>query len=527
MRLFVQAARRRPTAVGAEEALILLKDDWNDFSFKTIATLYLSRGDAMEEIGAVRVLKDGQRIGPSPLPDGEVENGRLPPDYGSSGVTLDYYDRLAALGERIACDVLARMNDVAFDASSLARLAGQEGYAKSLNRDRSKPESFYGQAREVIGLGGLPPDAAGFSFSYRSDPSSPPVSFDFKPPAAARRSGLESGPSSRILVLIGANGVGKTQLLARLARLAYAPPSERGEVARDGILDGPAFPSVVAVSYSAFDEFEPPRLAGDDLREIARLLRSHSGRYVYCGMRDLAGKFEDPSGPARLVTQDALAAVFADALVRVRELGRFGLLCGALRPVFGETSLRRSIGTAPVAPEAWEGFVNERLEEPRGFFRALSSGHKIVLLMLTQVSAGLGRRGLALIDEPETHLHPPLLAAAMTGLRVVLESLTAYAVVATHSPVVAQETAARQVLVMEADGGPARFRPPQIETFGENVGTLTREVFGLHTDATDFRPVLDRMFDALGSVEAVERLLGGELPGPALAHVMARAAGRG
>jgi predicted ATP-binding protein involved in virulence len=133
----------------------------------------------------------------------------------------------------------------------------------------------------------------------------------------------------------------------------------------------------------------------------------------------------------------------------------------------------------------------------------------------------LNRRGLALIDEPETHLHPPLLAALMAGVRRLLDDLQAYAIVATHSPVVAQENLASQVKIISGGREGVFVRDVPIQTFGENVGTLTREIFGLHTKATDYRAVLEQMANDLGSAEAIERRLGQPLSSQALAHVLA------
>ncbi|MBW6100166.1 ATP-binding protein [Escherichia coli] len=54
------------------------------------------------------------------------------------------------------------------------------------------------------------------------------------------------------------------------------------------------------------------------------------------------------------------------------------------------------------------------------------------------------KRCLVLFDEPETHLHPPLLAVLMSALRIVLNEVDAFAIVATHSPVVVQETLSKK-----------------------------------------------------------------------------------
>lgn len=64
-------------------------------------------------------------------------------------------------------------------------------------------------------------------------------------------------------------------------------------------------------------------------------------------------------------------------------------------------------------------------------------------------------------------------------------------------------------------------RSPDIETFGENTGTLTREIFGLYTGATDFRRVLDGLIQNFKSLEDIEGYLGTELSPPAVAHVLA------
>lgn len=44
---------------------------------------------------------------------------------------------------------------------------------------------------------------------------------------------------------------------------------------------------------------------------------------------------------------------------------------------------------------------------------------------------------------------------------------------------------------------------PQIETFGENVGSLTREVFGLEVTQSGFHALLQRAVADGGSYEAI------------------------
>ncbi len=94
------------------------------------------------------------------------------------------------------------------------------------------------------------------------------------------------------------------------------------------------------------------------------------------------------------------------------------------------------------------------------------------------------------MDEPEGHLHPPLLAAFVRALSDLLINRNGVAIVATHSPVVLQEVPRSCVWKLNRAGREARADRPDIETFGENVGVLTREVFGLEVTQTGFHKLI-------------------------------------
>jgi len=129
-------------------------------------------------------------------------------------------------------------------------------------------------------------------------------------------------------------------------------------------------------------------------------------------------------------------------------------------------------------------------EEARLIFNELSSGHKIVLLILTRLVETVEEATLVLIDEPESHLHPPLLSAFMSALSELLEDRNGVAIIATHSPVVVQEVPSTCVWKLVGSGGELRPEQPNLETYGENVGTLTQEIFGLEVTASGFHRAL-------------------------------------
>ena len=112
-------------------------------------------------------------------------------------------------------------------------------------------------------------------------------------------------------------------------------------------------------------------------------------------------------------------------------------------------------------------------------FKRLSSGHTAVLVMVTRLIDLLSERTIVLLDEPETHLHPPLLSNLVKVISRTLKKRNSLAIVSTHSPVMLQEVPKSNVYILERDQNITRVSKPSIETFGENVGRLTVEVFKL------------------------------------------------
>jgi hypothetical protein len=76
--------------------------------------------------------------------------------------------------------------------------------------------------------------------------------------------------------------------------------------------------------------------------------------------------------------------------------------------------------------------------------------------------------------------------------------------------VVLQETPRTFVQVIRRNGPKTHVVAPQIETFGENVGTLTHEIFNLDSSKNDFHDVLSTLAMEKSLAE-IEVLFGGPL----------------
>jgi len=136
-------------------------------------------------------------------------------------------------------------------------------------------------------------------------------------------------------------------------------------------------------------------------------------------------------------------------------------------------------------------------------FHSLSSGHKIILLTITKLIEKMEERTLVLIDEPEAHLHPPLLSALIRVLSDLLIERNGVAIIATHSPVVLQEVPGKCVWILRRSGNTSKAERPENQTFGENVGELTREVFSLEVTATGFHTLLESAVKDFDTYEEV------------------------
>nr|WP_267874438.1 AAA family ATPase [Pseudomonas quercus] len=146
---------------------------------------------------------------------------------------------------------------------------------------------------------------------------------------------------------------------------------------------------------------------------------------------------------------------------------------------------------------------DEALVKAGLLFGRMSSGHSIVLLTTTKLVDTVEEKTLVLMDEPESHLHPPLLSAFTRAVSDLLQNRNGVAIIATHSPVVVQEVPRLCVWKLTRNRTEGRSDRPERETFGENAGILTREIFGLEVSKSGYHAVLQAAVDKGGTFESI------------------------
>lgn len=509
-------ARTHPVSTGGAR-FVLQQDNWNDFGFRTLYQLYDTHDVQPSLIGNVKILKLGQKdYDPVQISVGQVSD--LGPDFCSLGQGLDYYERLASLPLDVRNDLLAALRDIVRHPEHSAPFESEQGWNTSLFRGIGDKTDFLSVARALLEKNYSSIATDGIGFSFHPAGWSAPVAFDFNGPVIGPlvlRSPFTAARSapplpSRLTALIGRNGSGKSTLLARLARVAFASGDERqlDQVLALGQIDPPGlgFSRIVAISYSAFDGFELPGLTKSERRQIASDVSTGTGRYIFCGLRDIVAELTESTqhdqelkdaertDQTQLKTLGALADEFVRTLDHLRAVNDMDVLEDVVAPILADPSFGLTAADLQVLLS----------ENPRDAFLSWSTGHKIVMHVAAAMTAHVQPRSLVLFDEPETHLHPPLLAAFMHTFRSLLKRRSAFAIVATHSPVVLQETLARHVHVIRREGALTEASPVDMETFGENVGAITHSVFDLTSEVTDFHRILDGLIARGLSLEQME-----------------------
>ena len=181
-----------------------------------------------------------------------------------------------------------------------------------------------------------------------------------------------------------------------------------------------------AISFNAFDKFELPK------PQPGAILS-----YTYCGIRTIDGN---------LCTENDLIQSIQESVDRMDSEQR-KTLSVAIKNVLG-VDLGYDMNDANA-----------------NYYNRLSAGQRIALNILTHLMSNLHEKTLVLIDEPETHLHPSLMTSLISEISRLLRIFKSYAVIATHSPIIAQQVSSSSIRVMARVGDSVEVTIPDIECF--------------------------------------------------------------
>ncbi|WP_139388638.1 AAA family ATPase [Aeromonas hydrophila] len=465
--------------------ILLEEDNWNDYSYKTQYFMYIydMKGIIIFE-GSIKIAVDDQTKNNSSNCKNEYsyhdlipkEFERLDSGFYSVGANEYYYEKLSELDQNIRESILISLNDIAYDRSLFNKIKSLnlEVFHASLMREFNEIDFTHRISR--IARGGVILTNFDFDFDYQlNENDTKIVNFQIRP---------NTLPPTNMHVLIGSNGVGKSYFLNKIISEYFLDRKKQTSISH--------LLKLVVLSFSPFDRL----FCGINHTVL------NKRQYDYIGLRDDSSEFNMQNYKTGKDIEDefnrSLVSCFLSTTLKARWLRMISIL--EIDGYFKDRNLS-SIIEDIVETDIYLGRLDQEHVTMKRF-RELSSGHKMVLFSLTRLIEVTIEKSLIIYDEPETYLHPPLLSAYARAISWLLTDRNAVAIIATHSPILLQEVPKKCAWVIQRQGDEFNILKPNIETFGESVSVLTREVFQLEMKKSGYFTIIeDIVFDVVKSID--------------------------
>jgi energy-coupling factor transporter ATP-binding protein EcfA2 len=478
-------ARAAKTPLPEDHILIVPTDDnWNDFGFRTRVTISANvNGATWQEVAFIGFLTntDEEPADIAAITQRFDSNSELTIAVRESARFFTmlpsmqaYRDVVYALGAAGAVRVLRALRDLVVlkefrsKANWLDLATRSQVFLKSFMRTS---ESFFAYYNAGTILRGLDKEVSrrlskslGISFRLPGLESDHNLVFRFDQNDALPK---------RIAVVIGKNGVGKSQTLGRIVSAALKGSSALIDVDTS---DRPLINRVMAFAPTneAKSVFPTDRQRRPQIwykRFSLNRDRSSLGDGV-------AGTIVQVARSRESIRDTTRWEIFLQAITAIQRWEEIELptTAGHFIPLRtldsrGERDSLQSFG-----------FVDQRKEPVRvidGVGYPLSSGEISFLRFAAQASLHIENGSLLLLDEPETHLHPNFISQLVLLLDNLLFATGSAAIVATHSAYFVREVFPSQVTVLGIDQeGFVAAERPRLQTFGADVGAISYFVFG-------------------------------------------------
>jgi ABC-type cobalamin/Fe3+-siderophores transport system ATPase subunit len=308
----------------------------------------------------------------------------------------------------------------------------------------------------------------------------------------------------RVHCLIGVNGTGKTNLLARLAVEAASVSNYAQE--------GP--PTILLSDQGVVERFEDSTLSTPEGFRFNRVVSYYSdpssslprfsklGCFEYHAFNTTSKKESSEFHQNLSYLLVTLLRLTDDAFAREKSRIFNEVLSGFMPmhllaiPVTADCP--SSYCVKDITGNSWS-FVNQIVGEQRSldilgtidttrepsFLTThssrvidMSSGQRSMFHFALHFLNMAGDGTLLIIDEPETYLHPNLVSDYMMLLYNILERTSSIAIIATHSAYVVREVPTHCVHILERKGKKAIISRPYLQTLGANVAEISLAVFG-------------------------------------------------
>jgi ABC-type Mn2+/Zn2+ transport system ATPase subunit len=570
------AKKRRKYLDAKGDVLLLLYDKWDDYNYKTSFPTTCKIDDSLVELGAIRILVEDEKVTFAYF-DSLLENGwdgvfpPPPKPFISTPNSLAFYEQIAGIEGLVTAIELARnLRDASLltridEDKDALRLIGTRGFENSLQREQGSIKAYL-DGWKLFSNQSISVENQIFRFRT-SDGQLSELELRFTSGSILPHD---------INVLIGPNGVGKSQLLLQIVTDWLAAAEDRDQTV--GFKARPNINQLVVVSYSPFELFP--------LSDAPQPSRKDEDVYRYFGLRgkrgqlSATGKSDEVVLSRNIPKTDAARSLLSclagdQKFVAIKEWSNrlrtmeqvlktsidFDVATVFVDPGIDETEFYVD-SVEDEEPVVYTAILNEGQENeervryvPITAFHAphlklaalrkhtkyangieflkdgkkvfLSSGQRLFSYIVVNLLGTIRRNSLLLIDEPELFLHPTLEIAFVRMLKTILQNFGSKALIATHSVVTVREAPRDCIHVLErTDEGLVIKRPP-FETFGGDVQRISSYVFGDKSVSKPFEQWLESQLKALnGSAAALIERLGADINEELLIQIHAMGEGK-
>lgn len=526
---FAQTEKLGRAAELARPAILIVPDhdDWNDFGYRLYADMHVLLSDR-EDVRSIRLMFEDEENTASYLDSLFVQAGPVVPATNIpkricslQRKTESYRDLIAMVGFARAVAALRVLGDAVLltlegdDPAKLALISSERFHA-AMVRNAEEYRAFRRGGQHLRPSPVVEVEDAATSFELQPPlPGGDLLSslpFDFEPDQLF---------DDRVGVLIGRNGIGKTQsLLALINGLTTSNAAALPDGALNPVPQVRRVLMFSSVPSDPYPKLIPPWLGIDYEYHPVAIDTFPLGRpfilsLVDC-MRDdgaLFGSGDEGRDRHKLLRKT------------LQELGMWdGLHVPLTSPPEGANDKFRNtvqLDGVPYYPLNGVGgeyrtvtFLNRiDLTKPAvvlgtsGKPRHLSSGEIAMLQFAAQAIASIERGSLLLFDEPETHLHPNYVSEFMDLLQELLKRTQSIAIIATHSAYVVREVPRRRVLILRQTDEGIEVVHPRLQTFGANVDAVSQFVFGDTLISHRYQRVLKHWANTQGRALGLEGVI--------------------
>ena len=461
-------------------------NDWDDYGTQLRANLHVWTGSVFVSLPAlIGFFGTDAKVRNGRIRLKEVVNSASRPisakgyNYFLILPSMEHYRELVgSVGPRVSKSALLEARDLAAwyhykpNALWLREAMRDDSFSISFMRDSEVHYALYNAGYIIRGLDQelTARPASSWQLTYSVAGSDNPHSFrlafdhsDFLP--------------RRISVIIGKNGVGKSQALHAIAKsllsaanaLVDSETGQRPQVSRliafspsgEGSSSFPKESERHATWYRRYSLNRATHQARDrrPSEVILRLVRSSTSiaRVSRLDLFRSAMQALNEHEQLALPVTSGAAVLFSDlsASTSINNLRRIARIDSSAAPV---------------------RFID-------GDSLPLSSGELSFVMFAAQLCECIENGSLVLLDEPETHLHPNLISSFCALLERTLKFTGSSAIIATHSVYFVREVLREQVTVINRVGSVTEISKPRLRTFGADVGAISRFVFGEEDDS--------------------------------------------